>query len=263
MLIEQEALFRLSIFLFGLTFFWIVGVCFPYRNIRLKSRRADWFKNLSMFALNTTILRLIAPISLTAIAVIANEMQLGILNQFHLSETVKILLAFLLLDIGIYWQHRLLHEAPFLWRLHRLHHTDTELDVTTAGRFHLLEIVASFTLKIAMVLVIGAPAVAIIIFEVALNFCSMFNHANISLSAWLERSLRVVLVTPDMHRIHHSSNPRETNSNYSSCLSCWDRIFKSYTKTAQINAQQMQIGLKEFRQPEEQAFKELLINPFR
>jgi len=171
--------------------------------------------------------------------------------------------AIILLDLGIYWQHRLTHKIPILWRMHRLHHSDTEIDVTTAGRFHVLEIFISYILKVIMILAIGAPASAVIIFEVLLNFCAMFNHTNISLPKSIEAIVRSLIVTPDMHRIHHSSKPAETDSNYGFCLSIWDRIFKSYNASSKEDDKTMEIGLKEFRSNDEQKLTAMLLQPFK
>jgi len=263
MLIENEHILRPVIFFSGLISFWLIGLCFPYRTIGLRSRRSQWFNNLFLVVFNALTLRFLAPVSLTLLAAMSAEKSLGLLNYLQFSDMAAVISAIILLDLGIYWQHRLTHKIPILWRMHRLHHSDTEIDVTTAGRFHVLEIFISYILKVIMILAIGAPASAVIIFEVLLNFCAMFNHTNISLPKSIEAIVRSLIVTPDMHRIHHSSKPAETDSNYGFCLSIWDRIFKSYNASSKEDDKTMEIGLKEFRSNDEQKLTAMLLQPFK
>ena len=263
MLLEQETSIRLIVFFSGLIGFWAVGIYFPYRKTNTRERSRRWFNNLFFLVLNTLAIRLLVPLSLTTLALTGTEKSLGLLHLFHLPGTANFILALLLLDLGIYWQHRLMHGLPTLWRIHRLHHSDIELDVTTAGRFHTLEILISYGIKGVMILAIGAPATAVILFEVILNFCAMLTHANVGLPKPIEGPVRLFVVTPDMHRIHHSSKPGETNSNYGFCLSVWDRIFDSHTQNPREDARAMEIGLKEFRATDEQGLKSLLLQPFK
>jgi sterol desaturase/sphingolipid hydroxylase (fatty acid hydroxylase superfamily) len=176
---------------------------------------------------------------------------------------MAIALTLLLLDLAIYVQHVLTHAVPALWRLHRVHHTDLDLDVTTGVRFHPFEILLSVLYKIALVVALGAHPLAVLIFEVLLNGSSLFNHANVRLPAMLERWLRLIWVTPEMHRVHHSVLRRETDSNYGSCLSLWDRLFGTYVAQPQAGHDRMTIGLEAFRTPAEQSLWSLLMQPVR
>jgi sterol desaturase/sphingolipid hydroxylase (fatty acid hydroxylase superfamily) len=167
----------------------------------------------------------------------------------------------LLLDMVIYWQHRLFHQVPMLWRLHKVHHADLDFDVTTGVRFHPLEILLSMLIKLLAVLLIGPPALAILLFEVLLNGTALFNHANVYIPPSIDRLLRLVVVTPDMHRVHHSSIYVETNSNYGFNLPWWDRMFASYRAQPQDGHTGMHIGLRDI--PERQTLLRLLLLPFR
>jgi len=175
---------------------------------------------------------------------------------------LAILVAVVCLDLAIYWQHRLFHRVPALWRLHRMHHTDLEIDASTGLRFHPLEILLSMVIKLTVVVVLGAPAIAVIIFEVLLNASSVFNHANVKLPLAADRTLRQLVVTPDMHRVHHSTLRRETNSNFGFFLSFWDRLFDSYIDQPELGHDGMQIGLPEYRELEAVRLDHMLINPF-
>jgi sterol desaturase/sphingolipid hydroxylase (fatty acid hydroxylase superfamily) len=169
----------------------------------------------------------------------------------------------LLLDLLIYFQHRVFHAVPFLWRLHRVHHADPELDASSGLRFHPVEILLSMAIKMAAVVALGAPAEAVLVFEVLLNATSLFNHANLALPAWLDGALRLVLVTPDMHRVHHSEVREETDSDFGFCLSCWDRLFGTYRAEPAAGRLGMVIGVVEFRADQEQRLDRLLAQPFR
>lgn len=263
MLVEQEVSIRLAVFCSGLLGFWLLGLLIPYRKVSIAKRRRAWACNLSTLVFNTVALRIFVPISLIALAAWCTENHVGVLSIAALPTLAGVLLSVVLLDLGIYWQHRLMHRVPLLWRLHRLHHSDMEFDVTTATRFHLIEIFVSLIFKVGLIALIGPPVVAVILFELLLNFSAMFNHANISLSSKIEQPVRLVLVTPDMHRIHHSSRQIETDSNYGFCLSIWDRCFRSYRAEAIDNPRTMEIGLKEFREPRQQSFTAMLLQPFK
>jgi sterol desaturase/sphingolipid hydroxylase (fatty acid hydroxylase superfamily) len=173
------------------------------------------------------------------------------------------LLGFLALDLAIYAQHVAFHKAPLLWRLHRMHHADPDFDVTTGVRFHPFEILISMLIKIAVVIALGIPPVAVIAFEVVLNATSMFNHGNVAMPSWLDRALRAIVVTPDMHRVHHSVDARETDSNFGFNLSWWDRLFRTYRAAPQAGHAGMTIGLPTFRDRAELRLDRLLTQPFR
>jgi sterol desaturase/sphingolipid hydroxylase (fatty acid hydroxylase superfamily) len=174
-----------------------------------------------------------------------------------------VLLAVLLLDLAIYLQHVMFHAVPALWRVHRMHHSDTDLDVTTGLRFHPVEIVLSMLIKFAAIAALGAPAVAVLLFEVLLNATSMFNHANLRLPERVDAALRQVLVTPDMHRVHHSVIERETNSNFGFNLALWDRLFGTYRAQPEAGHEGMTIGVEQFRDPAEARLDRMLTQPFR
>ncbi len=221
-----------------------------------------WFTNLSLAGINTAATRLILPVLPLGMAVMAREQGWGFLNMPLLPFWSKIILAVVALDFVIYLQHVLFHALPILWRLHRVHHTDLDLDVTSGNRFHPVEIVISASIKLAAVALTGAPTVAVIVFEVVLNATSLFNHGNIRIPVSLDRWLRLVVVTPDMHRIHHSVIPRETNCNFGFNLPWWDRLCGTYRPQPEKGHEEMTIGLSEFRDPSKLSLSRLLIQPF-
>lgn len=232
----------------------------PLRRAELP-RRVRWSNNLALLLTGNLLVRLLFPLSAAGFAGVAQAQGWGLLNRMEAPAWLEVLLAFVLLDLAIYVQHRLFHAVPLLWRLHRVHHADTAFDVTTALRFHPLEIAVSMAFKLAVIALIGAGPAAVLLFEIVLNAAAMFNHGNVTLPAWLERPLRRLIVTPDMHRIHHSTIRAETDSNYGFCLSCWDRLFASYTPAPVRPQQTMPIGLDSFRAPREAWLDRLLLQP--
>jgi sterol desaturase/sphingolipid hydroxylase (fatty acid hydroxylase superfamily) len=228
-----------------------------------QKRRGRWAANLGIVVLDAALLRLVLPTATVSLAVLAREDGWGLLNVLALPGWAAFALTLLLLDLAIYVQHVLTHAVPALWRLHRAHHTDLDLDVTTGVRFHPFEILLSVLYKIVVVVALGAHPLAVLIFEVLLNGSSLFNHANVRLPARLERGLRLIWVTPEMHRVHHSARRQETDSNYGSCLSLWDRLFGTYVAQPQAGHDRMTIGLEAFRTPDEQSLWSLLMQPFR
>jgi len=196
------------------------------------------------------------------IAVMAEEENWGLLNNTAINSYVKIFLAVLLLDLIIFLQHVMFHAFPLLWRFHRMHHTDLDFDVTTGSRFHPIEIILSMIIKMLIVTALGAPPVAVVIFEVLLNATSMFNHGNIHIPINADRLLRLLIVTPDMHRVHHSVKPDETNSNYGFNFPWWDRLLGTYKAQPEDNHVNMTIGLNQFRESMYLKFHWLLIQPF-
>lgn len=217
----------------------------PARAPRL-SRWLRWRANLGLVVVNATLLRIVLPGSALAFAALAAEEGWGLLNRVALPEWLAILAGAVVLDLVIYFQHVLFHSVPVLARLHAVHHADPDFDLTTGIRFHPLEILLSTVIKFAAIAALGAPVLAVLIFEVLLNATAMFNHTNASLPAWLERWVRHVLVTPDMHRTHHSVLEAERNSNYGFCLSVWDRLLGTYTAAP---SGELDIGLPAWRDP--------------
>ena len=226
----NETIIRLSIFVALFVLFAGLEAILPRRS-RVQSRRQRWFTNLSVTLLNSLALRLLAiavPFLAVGSALDAWSHGWGLLNQTHLPLWARVLAAVLFLDFAIWLQHLITHKVPLFWRFHRMHHADRDMDVSTAVRFHPVEILASMGLKIGVVYAIGAPPVAVVLFEILLNGTALFNHSNLALPRWLDSGLRTLLVTPDMHRIHHSTLRAEHDSNYGFALSVWDRIFRTY-----------------------------------
>jgi sterol desaturase/sphingolipid hydroxylase (fatty acid hydroxylase superfamily) len=234
----------------------------PRRRLR-EDKKRRWITNLSLVLLDTLIVRLVLPVLPAGLALILQQRGWGILNSLPFPYWLKITLTLLLLDLVIYIQHLLFHFLPNLWRFHRLHHTDLDIDVTTGNRFHPVEILISIAIKLAAVTAIGPPVIAVIAFEVVLNTSSQFNHGNISIPQGLDRLLRLVIVTPDMHRVHHSVIPRETNSNFGFNVPWWDRLFGTYRTQPEMGHTEMIIGLTEIRDPAQLTLGKLLLLPFK
>jgi sterol desaturase/sphingolipid hydroxylase (fatty acid hydroxylase superfamily) len=206
-----------------------------------------WFSNLALVALNVLLVRLVLPLTALGSAILAQQQAWGILNHLAASAWLKFIVAVAALDFAIYLQHVLFHAVPALWRLHMVHHADLDFDVTTGLRFHTLEILLSTFFKIGVVLALGPPASAVLTFEVLLNATSMFNHGNVKLPLWLDRVVRLVVVTPDMHRVHHSVYPRETNTNFGFNLPWWDYLLGTYGAQPAAGHERMQIGVSHIR----------------
>lgn len=210
----------------------------------LKSKR--WMTNIGMLIISSIILRVAFPAAAVGVALWANADGFGLFNLLMINPLLAGIVCFVVLDFAVWLEHVMSHKWNWLWRIHRVHHSDTGFDVTTALRFHPLEIVVSMVWKAMIVAFLGAPALAVLIFEVVLNASAMFNHANVKLPLKLDQLLRRFIVTPDMHRVHHSQDMNETNSNYGFNLSIWDHIFKSYKASAAKGMQAIDIGLVEF-----------------
>ncbi|GLI37764.1 sterol desaturase family protein [Geobacter hydrogenophilus] len=258
---HDEALIRLAFFFGVLAAVAIGEVAAPRRQLT-DSKARRWYTNLSLAAIDTAVVRLTLTVLPADMAVQAREHGWGFLNNVVLPPPAGIFLAFIALDLIIYLQHVLFHFLPVFWRLHRMHHTDLDIDVTTGNRFHPVEILLSAGIKLGAVALLGAPVVAVVAFEVALNATSMFNHGNIRLPLTLDRWLRLVVVTPDMHRVHHSVILRETNSNFGFNLPWWDRLAGTYRPQPEGGHGGMTIGLKEFRDPALLTLSRLLVQPF-
>ena len=260
-MLENEPLIRLSIFAGVLVLMAILEALFPRRPRRF-DRLIRWPANFMIVLINTFAVRLIFPTAAVGFALLTAEQQIGLFNQLHLPAPVTIITSMALLDLSIYAQHIVFHRVPILWRFHSMHHTDLDLDVTSGARFHPVEILLSMLIKFTVIAVTGAPAVAVLLFEVLLNAGAMFNHANFRIPAGVDRILRALIVTPDMHRVHHSVIPAETNANFGFNLSCWDRIFSTYTAQPQAGHDQMTIGLPEFQSGESQRIDKMLMQPW-
>jgi sterol desaturase/sphingolipid hydroxylase (fatty acid hydroxylase superfamily) len=261
-LLVNEALIRLVVFagIFAVMAAW--EILAPCRGQKL-GRGTRWPSNIGIVVLDTVLVRLMFPTTAVGLALVAESQGWGLLHATNLPAWVSVLLAVAALDLAIYLQHVLFHAVPVLWRLHRMHHADLEIDVTTGARFHPIEILLSMGIKLGVVAALGAPAVAVFVFEVLLNATSMFNHSNVRMPAWLDRVLRWVVVTPDMHRVHHSIVVRETNSNFGFNLPWWDRLFGTYRDQPAAGHETMTIGIEQFREPAEQRLDRMLTQPFR
>lgn len=246
-MLEHEAVIRLSAFIGVLLVLALVERVWPRRGARA-SRTSRWLTNLGLVALDTLFVRVALPAAVVAWALTVEQRAWGLFNLTALPAWLELMLAVALLDLALYLQHRAAHAVPMLWRLHRVHHSDLDFDVTTGVRFHPVEIFLSMLWKLAVITVLGASPVAAVVFEVLLSAASLWEHANLRLPETLERRLRRVIVTPDMHRIHHSVLRNERDSNYGFCLSCWDRWLRSYTPAPRDGQAAMSIGLNGFRE---------------
>jgi len=207
--------------------------------------------------------RIVAPTGAVGFALFAEAHGLGLFNVVAMPAWVEMVLALLTLDLAIYLQHRLFHYAPVLWRLHRMHHADLEVDVTTGSRFHPIEILLSLGIKFVVIVPLGLSPLAVLLFEIGLNATSMFNHSNVRVSPAIERVLRCLVVTPDMHRVHHSVVRRETDSNFGFNFPWWDRLFGTYRAQPEAGHDDMTIGIEQFREPSELRLDRMLTQPFR
>ncbi|MEW5881797.1 MAG: sterol desaturase family protein [Pseudomonadota bacterium] len=261
-LTEHEAALRLAAFagVFAAVALW--EWLAPRRRARF-ARARRWPHNLALLVLDALVVRLLAPGAAIAVALAGETHGWGLLNAVALPAWAELLIAVVLLDLAIYFQHVVFHAVPALWRLHRVHHADPDFDVTTGTRFHPLEILLSLGIKCAAVSAIGAPAVAVLLFEIVLNATAMFNHANARLPAGVDRWLRWLVVTPDMHRVHHSTLPLETNSNFGFNVPWWDRLFGTYRAQPVAGHEAMTIGIDAFRSPEDLRLDRLLVQPLR
>ncbi|MDP3861128.1 MAG: sterol desaturase family protein [Phaeovulum sp.] len=261
-LLAHESTLRLAIFLGVLALMAVWELAAPRRRQEIP-RLLRWSNNLGLVVVDTLVLRFTFPVLAVGLALMAEARGWGLLNAFDVPGWLAVLLAVVALDLVIYLQHVMFHAVPALWRLHRMHHADLEFDVTTGLRFHPLEILASMAIKLAAVAALGPPAVAVLIFEVLLNASAMFNHSNIRLPLALDRILRLVIVTPDMHRVHHSIRPEETNSNFGFNLPWWDRLLGTYRAQPSAGHDEMTIGIEQFRTPRELWLDRMLLQPLR
>lgn len=259
---QYESIIRLSSFAGIFLIMAMLEIAMP-RKQRVLGKGQRWFTNISLVLVNTLALRLIMPILAVGMAHYAAEQGWGLLAFVNLPIWVEIIVAFILLDMLIYAQHIAFHKVPILWRFHKVHHADRDLDVTSGARFHPVEAVLSMAYKLVCIALIGPAAFAVFLFEVVLNAASMFNHANVRLPLRLDRLLRLLIVTPDMHRVHHSVIERETNSNYSFFLTIWDRMFRTYTAQPEKGHDGMTVGLSEYQDSKPANLIWSLLVPFK
>ena len=247
-ILQNEVAIRLGVFIGVLAAVALAELAFPRRRLTVSKPRR-WVSNLGIVFLNSALVRVLLPVTAAGFAVLAASRGWGVFNNVATPVWVAVAGSVVILDFAIYLQHVMFHAVPLLWRVHRMHHADLDFDVTTGARFHPIEIILSMLIKFAVIAVIGAPVVAVIIFEVLLNATAMFNHGNVRLPAPLDHVLRLIVVTPDMHRVHHSIEDHETNSNFGFNLPWWDRLFGTYKAQPDAGHDAMTIGIRDYRAP--------------
>ena len=261
-LFAQESTIRIAIFLAVLIAMAVWEFAAPRRRVEIP-RLLRWSNNLGVVIIDTLLVRLTFPVVAVGMALIAQERGWGLFNVIEIPGWIAVLIAMLALDLAIYLQHVMFHAVPALWRLHRMHHADLEFDVTTGLRFHPIEILLSMALKLGVVAALGPPAVAVLLFEVLLNASAMFNHSNIRLPTRIDAVLRLFIVTPDMHRVHHSIHPSETNRNFGFNVPWWDRLLGTYRAQPRDGHEGMTIGIEQFRTRRDLWLDRMLIQPAR
>ncbi len=257
----NETIVRIGSFLIILAVMGVAETLYPRRPLTTP-RIQRWFSNLSASLISTVLVRLVLPALPVALAGYCQANNLGLLNTIHIPDWLSLVSSLLVLDLLIYGQHVAFHKFRPLWRIHRMHHADLDIDTSTGVRFHPLEIFLSTLLKLAAVFLLGPPVLAVIAFEIILNGLALFNHANVQLPIPLDAALRRIIVTPDMHRVHHSTDMREANTNFGFNLSVWDRLFTTYKAQPDLGHLGMKIGLNIFREPEYSRLFRMLAIPF-
>ncbi|WP_370655440.1 sterol desaturase family protein [Candidatus Binatus sp.] len=261
-MLTREAAIRLGAFITVFTAMALWEARAP-RRTRSYSRLRRWPSNLGIVALNSALVRILLPATAVSLALAGERRGWGLLNNLPIPPWMAVVASVVLLDGAIYFQHVMFHAVPALWRVHRMHHADLDFDVTTGARFHPIEIVLSMLIKFGVVVALGAPALGVLIFEVLLNATSMLNHGNVLIPVRLDRYLRWLVVTPDMHRVHHSIVVNETNSNFGFNLPWWDRLFGTYRDQPAAGHDGMTIGIEQFREARELWLDRMLLQPFR
>jgi len=262
-ILDSEAPIRLSFF-FGIFAVMAVWELLSPRRTLSTSKSMRWINNLGLVFLNTLVLRLLFPAAAVGVALFAREQGWGLINYSQPPFMLAVVVSVITMDAVIYLQHVMVHAVPLLWRLHRVHHADPDYDVTTGARFHPLEIILSMLIKFATILLLGPPLIAVVIFEVLLNATAMFNHGNVKLPFAIDRILRLLVVTPDMHRVHHSVEDDEANSNFGFNLPWWDRLFGTYRDQPRGGHEEMSIGIHNYHDPKQISWLSgMLLLPFR
>ena len=259
---SDEVAIRLAAFasIFAVMALWELAQ--PRRALTV-SKKLRWFSNITIVIFNTVLGRIVFPMAPVAFAALAMENGWGVFNILQWNGWAELAIAVILMDFAIWLQHVMVHAIPMLWRLHRMHHADLDYDVTTGARFHPIEILLSLGIKFCVIALTGASPEAVLVFEVLLNATAMFNHANVRLPLKLDAVLRLFVVTPDMHRVHHSAIPRECNSNFGFNLPWWDQLFGTYIAQPEMGHADMTIGLDMFREERDERLDQMLIQPFR
>jgi sterol desaturase/sphingolipid hydroxylase (fatty acid hydroxylase superfamily) len=261
LIIENEPILRFGCFLGLFLALALAELVAPRRRLTT-SKASRWLANIGVVVINTAAMRFLFPVAAVGMAVIATQRDWGLFNNVGIPHWIVVVLSVVILDFVIYIQHVVFHAVPVLWRLHMMHHADLDVDLTSGSRFHPIEIIISMLIKIAAVVLIGAPAVSVIIFEIILNGTSMFNHGNVFIPLGIDQVLRWIVVTPDMHRVHHSVFPFETNSNFGFNLPWWDHLMGTYRDQPRSGHEDMKIGLNQFRDPSRLTLIGILALPF-
>lgn len=261
-LLAHEAIWRFICFaaVFAAMATW--EVVSPRRSNRIP-KIIRWSNNIGIMVLDALLLRFLFPVLAVGLATIAELYSWGLLNLISMPSWIAFVIALLVMDLIIYLQHVMFHAVPNLWRLHRMHHADLEFDVTTGIRFHPIEIALSMGIKLATILVLGPAALAVMVFEILLNATALFNHSNAKIPLQVDKILRWLVVTPDMHRVHHSTIPCETNSNFGFNLPWWDRLLGTYRDQPRDGHMEMTIGIEQFRTQKDLRLDQMLIQPLR
>jgi sterol desaturase/sphingolipid hydroxylase (fatty acid hydroxylase superfamily) len=258
---ESEAAVRLGFFFGVLVIMAIWELLLPRRELTM-SKLTRWLSNLGIVLIDNILLRLLFPVLAISVALTAQESGWGLLNNIPLPYWLSVGIGVLALDLIIYLQHLMFHAVPVLWRLHMMHHADLDFDVTTGLRFHPLEIIISMLIKLSAIAALGPSVLAVLVFEITLNATAMFNHSNVKIPLNVDKVLRLLVVTPDMHRVHHSVTIRETNSNFGFNFPWWDRLLGTYRPQPAAGHEGMTIGLSQFRDPKRNNLLWMLILPF-
>ena len=252
---------RLLFFAISLILIFSFEIIYP-KKTHLKHKALRWINNFLLFFLNIIFIKIIFPFVAVTFSFYVSEKNIGVFNYLKINSVICIIISIILLDLLIYSQHYFFHKNSFMWKFHKIHHADINLDVTTGLRFHPIEIIFSMIIKLIFILIIGPPAIAVLIFEIILNTTSMFNHSNILLKNKIDNFLKKIIITPNMHRIHHSVRINEQNSNFGFSLSCWDYIFKTYKTMNSNELNNINIGIKEINSKRDLWIDKILIQPF-
>jgi sterol desaturase/sphingolipid hydroxylase (fatty acid hydroxylase superfamily) len=258
---ENEAYIRVGFF-FGIFILVAFFETQSPRRVLQTSKLVRWLSNLGVVAIDTLTVRILFPVIGIHVAYTAQEKGWGLLNVIDMPDWISVIVAILVLDLIVYLQHLMFHAVPLIWRMHMMHHADLDFDVTTGLRFHPLEIIISMVIKMTAIAALGPSVFAVILFEIILNGTAMFNHGNLKLPLSVDKYLRLLVVTPDMHRVHHSVTIRETNSNFGFNFPWWDRLFGTYRPQPAAGHEGMTIGLAQFRNPEKNNLLWMLVLPF-
>jgi sterol desaturase/sphingolipid hydroxylase (fatty acid hydroxylase superfamily) len=261
-LIGNEPVIRLGVFLSMFVILALWEFFAPQRPLET-SKTVRWTNNLGLAAVNIFFVRVLFPSAVISVAILADERGVGLLNMFAVPYVLAMILSLLALDLMMYLMHLMFHAVPALWRVHRVHHADLDFDMTTGVRFHPIQVVLSVPIKFAVVFVLGPPVLAVLLFEAVFGAVLVFSHANVRIPASVDRVLRWLIVTPDMHRVHHSVDATETNSNFGLALTWWDRLFGTYRAEPAAGYERMRIGVDQFRTRRDSRLDRLLLQPFR